>query len=370
MVTKAKTAAPVQAQQIVNAQQSDGVLTVGLDEGYGAVKVVIPNRPALIFPSVYGRAHKLNEFKSKSIATKKNDDGELTYLGDQLSDDDGDWFIGRLAQSQLKTAEQLVLRGRSANEQDIGNAARVRLMKAAIGKLLVGRKNGEAIHIRIATGLPVSHMDGAADLKTALIGLHHIHTDAADFVANIIEVIVMPQPYGTLYAQQLTPAGDVDPCFTAIRSGVVDVGTFSIDVALDDDGEFIGGESDSVEGGVHLAQQRLIAMISRKYNDTPSLAEVDEMIRTKCMRVQGKVVPIAAEVDEALQPIRDSTIALINRLWQNARQVDVIYVTGGGASIVGAAVKAANYDQAVLVENSQTANARGYLSYALFKDKA
>ena len=340
-----------------------GVLTVGLDIGYGATKAVIPDREPIVFPSVYGRAHDLNEFERTSISQKAD------YTGEQLIDDEGEWLVGRLAQSQLKAAEQLVLRGRSANESD-DNAARVRLAKVAIGKLLSGTHNGEAIHVRIATGLPVDHMGGAAELKTALIGLHHIQTDAADFVANIVEVIVMPQPYGTLYSQQLTKTGDYDLCFTATRAAVIDVGTFTIDAALDQDGEYIGAESGSVEGGVHLAQTRLISTINRDYKDTASLAEADDILRTRCIRVKGKVKNVSIQVEEALQPIRESTIALMQRLWQNARRIDVIYITGGGASDVQPTVLAAGYSQAVLVDDPQTANARGYLQYALLMDKS
>ena len=361
MVTKKQRT--VRSPMPISEPHGHGVLTVGLDIGYGATKAVMPIREPIIFPSVFGRARDLNDFERLSISQK------AAYIGEQLTDDEGDWLVGRLAQSQLKTAEQLVLRGRSANETD-DNVSRVRLAKVALGKLLSGTRNGVAIHVRIATGLPVDHMNGAAELKTALIGLHHIQTDAADFVANIVEVIVMPQPYGTLYSQQLTAAGEYDPCFTATRAAVIDVGTFTIDAALDQDGEYIGAESGSVEGGVHLAQTRLISTINRDYKDTASLAEADDILRTRCIRVKGKVRNVTLQVEDALQPIRESTIALMGKLWQTARRIDVIYLTGGGATDVQAAVIAAGYSQAVLVDEPQTANARGYLNYALFKDNA
>jgi len=359
MVSKKQTS----SARLTAEYDTQATITIGLDIGYGATKAVMPSREPIVFPSVFGRSHDFDEFERTSISQKPE------YAGEQLTDDEGDWLVGRLAQSQLKTAEQLVLRGRSASESD-DNAARVRLAKVAIGKLLSGTRNGEAIHVRIATGLPVDHMGGAAELKTALIGLHHIQTDAADFVANIIDVIVMPQPYGTLYSQQLTTAGDYDPCFTAIRAAVIDVGTFTIDAALDQDGEYIGAESGSVEGGVHLAQTRLISTINRDHKDTVGLAEADDILRTRCIRVKGKVKNVTLQVEEALQPIRESTIALMGKLWQTARRIDVIYLTGGGATDVQAAVIAAGYSQSVLVDEPQTANARGYLQYALFKEKA
>src|ERR1700694_3817977 len=167
------------------AQPIAGTYTLGLDIGYGVVKAVAPNTEPLLFPSVWGHARKI-DFGVQKI--KKD------YPNDQLTDDDGSWFIGTLAQSQLTPAEQLALRGRTANETEVGNVARVRLAKAAIAKLIKG-KSSEVVHIRIATGLPVDHMSGSEKLKSALIGQHHIKTESTDFVANVFEVMVMPQPY-------------------------------------------------------------------------------------------------------------------------------------------------------------------------------
>ena len=58
----------------------------------------------------------------------------------------------------------------------------------------------------LPVGLPVDHMRDAADLKAALTGQHLIKTDTAEIIANVDEVMVMPQPYGTIYAATLTEA--------------------------------------------------------------------------------------------------------------------------------------------------------------------
>jgi hypothetical protein len=105
-----------------------GIITVGLDIGYGVVKVVT-NEGALAFPSVMGHAREI-KFQQDSIQQK--------YPGDQISDDEGTWFVGDLALAQLPPGELLRLRGRTANEKTMGNTFRQRLAKVAIGKLVQG----------------------------------------------------------------------------------------------------------------------------------------------------------------------------------------------------------------------------------------
>jgi hypothetical protein len=125
---------------------SGGILTVGLDIGYGVTKVVTDNA-AIAFPSVAGHAREI-KFQQEALAAK--------YPGDQLTDEDGStWFVGDLALAQLPPGELLRLRGRTANEKTMGNTFRLRLAKAAIGKLAQGMSGGDVIHLRLCSGLPV-----------------------------------------------------------------------------------------------------------------------------------------------------------------------------------------------------------------------
>lgn len=210
------------------------------------------------------------------------------------------------------------------------------------------------------------HMRDATELREALVGQHRIQTDTAAFVANITSVMVMPQPYGTVYSKMLTPNGTVDPCHTATRTGVVDVGTYTVDLALDDDGEYVDSESGSVESGVFTAQERIAALLERDYRQKMSPALVESVLRTGCFRASGKVVDYKHEVQAALEPLRSATLNLMAEKWKAAKHIDVIYLSGGGAALVADALLPF-YEQAEIVKEAQLANARGYLNFALFR---
>jgi hypothetical protein len=71
------------------------ILTIGLDIGYGVVKVVTDDT-AFSFPSVTGHAREI-KFQQETIQQK--------YPGDQITDVEGDWFVGDLALAQLPPGE-------------------------------------------------------------------------------------------------------------------------------------------------------------------------------------------------------------------------------------------------------------------------
>lgn len=342
---------------MVKKRLNDSTITIGLDVGYGYTKAVAGNNITTMFPSVMSHSRDI-KFMADEIAAK--------YPGDQIVDEDGTWFIGDLAFSQSIEAELMTLRGRTADEENIGNVFRVRLARVAIGKLFPGLRNGEAVHIRLATGLPVDHMRDASGLKQALIGQHLIQTDTTHFIANITECMVMPQPYGTIYSRMLKPNGELDPCHTAIRTGVVDIGRYTIDVTLDDNGEYIEPESGSSEGGVFMALERIKGAVNGDYRYTPKDREAESILKTGCIRIDGDTINYQNVVQEAVEPVKDAALRLINSKWGTGRRVDAIYLSGGGAQLVHRPIKNA-YKQAVLVDDSQLANARGYRNFAMFK---
>jgi hypothetical protein len=337
---------------------SGGILTVGLDSGYGVTKVVTDGT-AIAFPSVAGHAREI-KFQQEALAAK--------YPGDQLTDDEGTWFVGDLALAQLPPGELLRLRGRTANEKTMGNTFRLRLAKAAIGKLAQGVSGRDVIHLRLCSGLPVDHMRDAVGLKQALLGQHLIKTDSAEVITNVTEVMVMPQPYGSAYAMMLTEKGAINVYHTYMRTGVVDVGTHTVDIILDDDGDFVDAESGSVESGVYTAQERIAAMLERDYREKMPHRIVEQVLRTGIFTASGKPVDYSHEVEEALAPLRSATLNLLSEKWQRGTTMDVIYLSGGGAELVYEQV-VEDYPQTKLVPDAQMANARSYLHYAHFASR-
>jgi plasmid segregation protein ParM len=355
MSNKRKSSNPVVSTSTALPHQP---LTIGLDIGYGVVKAVT-DEAVITFPSVAGHAREI-KFRHQDITAK--------YPGEQIIDDEGDWFIGDLALAQIPQGELLRLRGRTANEATMGNAFRLRLAKVAIGKLLSGVRNRDVVHVRLATGLPCDHMRDSGNLKAALIGQHLIKTDACEVIANVVDVMVMPQPYGSIYARMLTTNGDLNPAHTAMRTGVCDVGTYTIDVALDENGEYIDAESGSVESGVFTAQERIASALERDYRQKMPYKVIEDVLRTGMFRASGEVVNYRHEVSEALAPLRSATMGLLSEKWKAGVAVDVIYLSGGGAELVFRDVIAA-YPQTQLIKQAQLANAQGYLNYAKFAEK-
>lgn len=327
---------------------------VAIDVGYGQVKAT-DGEQTVTFPAVWGMA---TEADFQTGATAEN------YKGDDVYDDDGHWLVGYKALKHVPPNAQQNLRGRLKDETSFSHQARLRLIKAVFAKLFPKAAKGDIVQVTLATGLPVAHMGGAAAFKELLMEPIKVVTDdEREFVVQVLHMFVMPQPYGTLYRTSLLPDGRIDTSFTATRVGVVDVGTYSTDVALDDEGEYIDQQSGTIEMGVSTVQDAIIAEYKRRHSQTPGFRDVEQAIKTGYIKVYNQPESFHDVRNQAANALAKATLGLCSRLWQAGADIDIIFVTGGGASFVLQELKT-QYPQAVLVEDAEVANAIGYRLYA------
>lgn len=334
-------------------------LLVGLDIGYGVTKVVT-NAACVAFPSVWGVARDAR-FQAEELAKR--------YPGERITDDEGTFFVGDLALSQLRPEQVRYLRGRTSDETALGNVARLRLLSVALGKLMPGVRGRDAVHVTLATGLPVDHMRGAAAFKESLIGRHLVQTDDVEMIVNICKVYCLPQPYGCLYRHALTKEGALNRSYKSKRTGILDVGTFTIDVAVDDQSYFVDSESGSLESGLYIVHTAIAEVYNRDHGSMPHHTKVDDILRTGKTTVRGVEYDYREEVAQAIKNLEQAALQLVNDKWGIGDRVDTIYVCGGGAGLVFSAIKGF-YPHAVLTPNAQMANAQGYFQYGLFAGQA
>jgi len=293
-----------------------------------------------------------------------------TFPGDQITDTEGDWFVGDLALTQLLQGELVRLRGRNAN--DHGSDFRRRMMMVALGKLFAGVRGGDktVINLRVATGLPVSHMTDAAILKKELTGPHRVQTDQSDFVANIQQVMVMPQSYAALYTKTLTADGDINIHDTTTEKACIDIGTYTTDFARDQNGVYVDAESGSVEVGVYNIHERVAEELAAKYKQAFPYKVVEQVIRTKKITIAGKVEDCTEIVNTAIEIVRVPVVSKAYELWKDGLHIQEIALMGGGFLVpeITASVTEA-YKQATLMPDPQWANALGYSYYAAFAAK-
>lgn len=322
-------------------------MNIGLDIGYSAIKS-IGNGRRVTFPSVVGtpdRARFSLDGPGSSIILLEPDE---VLVG-----------AGAVLQSRhLKRRED-----RRWTESDEW----MHLALAAFTELT----SATSVELRIVTGLPVAFYSDKDKVRDRLLGEHKVRRENRKAQSlKVVDVRVIPQPFGALLAEALDDRGRIANQDLATGNiGVIDIGGKTTNLLSVHRLSEIGRETSSVSVGawgvMRAVQRRLL-------DNYPDLELRDHQVMDAMLgrqtRYYGDVVDLSAIVEGALAPMAEQVIAEATQLWDSAAGLDEILVTGGGALLMGPVIQE-HFRHARIVEEPVWANALGFWRFAKWLEK-
>jgi plasmid segregation protein ParM len=118
--------------------------------------------------------------------------------------------------------------------------------------------------------------------------------------------------------------------------------------------------------GISVAAEKLCARLRETMGIEYSLPEAMEIMRTREVKNRGKRINVSKEVDEAITPHIQGLIKTISNDY-SARliKMDHLLLAGGGASLIKQNLPSDLCEMAIVLEDSEFANVRGFFRYAV-----
>jgi plasmid segregation protein ParM len=319
---------------------------IGLDIGYGFTKATNGAKTA-IFPSVAGDVAQ-SDFGNDVIKAGK--DQVITLDGQE-------WFYGEQAQKHSRNSFALFARERT-DQQDLMGV----LFCAAMVEL------GMRGRLSLCTGLPVDWFADRKELEKLLLGEHTFEVDGDSWTVRVCRVAVVPQPFGSFFDQVLDGDGKlINAPFVRGKVGILDVGTFTCDLALSDGLEYVAKSSGSKTVAMSTVWRQVRDGIRERHGLEYDLHQIDHILRNgQTVTVQGQDQDIGDLVQPAVDALAQQVLAFARDLWGRARDFKRILLTGGGAYYIAETIKQV-YPHALVLSEPHTGNSRGFLKYAIRK---
>lgn len=318
-------------------------MNLGLDIGYSAVKAIAGGRPPVTFPSVVGTPERAR-FSLNDAA------GSEIFL--ELPDG-ATWLVGQGAVEQSRFVN------RREDRSWIESDEYYHLAMAAFTELTTAT----SIELLVVTGLPVAYYQVDRDrLHDLFLGEHRAgRPGRRQQVFRVTDCRVIPQPFGALLALALDDRGRIaDQGLATGAVGIIDVGGKTTNLLSVNRLAEIARETASVNVGAWDVAR---AVRDHLTVACPDLALRDHQVIEAVIRRQvnyyGDTVDLGAVVDEALEPMAEQVIAEATHLWNGGASLKAILVSGGGALLLGPAIKR-RFRHAQVVEDPVFANALGY----------
>jgi len=335
---------PVLATPAVSQTRRSPAMILSIDIGYGYTKGAGPDDLRFSFPSVIGTAEEI------SFAT------DLIRGGEERPIKYGDWRFFYGDQAVLQSRIQSAIFDRSR----VHDHTYKMLFVATLVEL---SKVMPDIHrLNVVTGLPVDFFGDRPQVVQSFEGTYRITADhTMEFIVD--SVIVVPQPFGSLFRELLSENGKISNSeIERGQIGIIDVGTFTTDFIVSYELRYIQRLSGSARVGWSTVVNRIQQVLDDQYMLELGPHEVDTAVQTKEVRVRGESVSLQSLIAPAITDLETAIIARARDLWGSGTHLDRILVTGGGGPHLYDAIRAA-YPHAVLLENAFWANVEGFYRF-------
>lgn len=225
-----------------------------------------------------------------------------------------------------------------------------------------------SVQLDLVTGLPVAYYDDKQIAVDRLIGEHHVQREGRNAqTITVRNVRCIPQPFGTLLAEVLNDDGQiVNPTLARGNVGVIDVGGKTCNLLSVNKLTEISRETASVNVGGWTLVRAVRDWLSREQPGLDDLRDhhLAAAIRERAIRAYGEpVVAFPRIIAEMAAELAGQIIAQASQLWNGGATLDAILVTGGGALLLGDAIRA-HWKHARVVADPVFANATGYYRLA------
>jgi len=317
----------------------------GVDLGYNAVKVVGDGRRA-VFPSAVGTPDRAR------FSLNGSDAGAIVLL------EPAHVLVGEEAVQQSRFL------ARREDRQWVESEEWYSLFLAALTELTPAT----VADVALVTGLPVAFYDDKEKVAARLLGEHRLHREGRRAqVLKVNQARVIPQPFGSLLAIVLDERGAiVDLALARSSVGVIDVGGKTCNLLSVNRLTEIGKETASVNVGGWDLVRATRQWLSQHYPGLDDLRDhtLATAIQAREMKCYGEpVAEFPALIEMLAADLAGQVIAEASHLWNGGATLDAVLVTGGGALLLGEAIRK-HWKHARLVADPVHANAVGYYKLA------
>ncbi|HZG70135.1 MAG TPA: hypothetical protein VEY51_01240 [Chondromyces sp.] len=227
----------------------------------------------------------------------------------------------------------------------------------------------EAISSVIVTGVPSNQIGTRYEdeLKKFLKSTHIATVEDQNIVVQVSDVIVIPQPVGTVMYLYLDEEGYIqNSAYETDSVCVIDIGKGTTDI------DHIKGlkrteDYHSIGKGMYDVYTRIAKAINKEHPNANANAEsVEKFFEHAKFEVSKRhIVPFEKEKQKAIQEVADELITEITRSLKSWDRFDEIVLTGGGAEVFEEYIRKVMPDIEV-IEDAQFSNTEGFYRYAKY----
>jgi plasmid segregation protein ParM len=226
----------------------------------------------------------------------------------------------------------------------------------------------ETLDVQIITGCP-SRERGTEEenqLIDAYLGTHRVNRAGVNYVINVKEVKVIPQPMGTILSMYMDPKGYIkDEVYGKGYICVMDIGSGTTDISVIKSRKLLDEYSFSIPMGMNDVYHHIAhAVNSKRTSANASIQTVERQLQNGKFKGKYKIseiktIDVKEDVELIVHTKFDYLLTKFNNFLPDLDAFDRIVLSGGGASFFEKSFKK-EMPKIALPPDTQFANVEGF----------
>ncbi|PLX89143.1 MAG: hypothetical protein C0618_01965 [Desulfuromonas sp.] len=332
---------------------------IGIDIGFGFTKAV-KGHERIIFKSILGEAAEIQYTEALLDEADKDEFLHLEFDGTSH-------FVGELAERQSNVRFFTLDQGQFVSR-----------FALPLALTAVGRLASSHVPVNLMTGLPIGHYrQHKTEFARMLTGKHAITMVGRDGsreekTININKVLVVPQPFGSLFGTMLTEEGKLkDRRFLQDKIGVIDIGFRTCDYTVSDKMRYSERGSRTTESGIARGFNIIASKLREKSGVNVELYRLYDAVEKGSIKIRGQEFDLKSLTEQVFKQLATTIANEVDRLWADDWDMDAMIITGGGGKVLEPYLRSQLTGEILPSpeqnEDQRYRNVRGYAKYGRYK---
>lgn len=247
---------------------------------------------------------------------------------------------------------------------------RYRLLFASALMKTFGHQVGqEIIYPRGVISIPVGEFNIQKDkeVRELLQGEYAIHNLSGGTLyvhLNPQDLIIIPEGLGTFWLEAFAPDGSMYERYAQGGAAVVDIGYYTTDVVLMQNGIYVVGGAQSADIGMGNVAEAVLEELRRQGAYGLDVWEVDKHLHEERIEINGRDYPLTPIVEKELMTLTERVQNFVKTTLRG-KNVRTVILGGGGGSLVEPYLK----DEWLLSVSPRRGNVEGAFEFLLRREQ-
>ncbi len=251
---------------------------------------------------------------------------------------------------------------------------RYRLLFASALWRTFGHRSGDGVlYPRGVISIPVGEFNVQKDkeVRQLLQGEYQIHgLNGASLYAQLrpSDLIIIPEGLGTFWLAAFNPDGSMDERYAHGGTAVVDLGYYTTDVVLMQDGVYVVGGAQSADIGMGTVAEAVLEDLRRQGAYGLDVWQVDESLGQEAVRVNGSAYDLSQAVQVELSALAERVLNFVNSTLRG-KNIRTVILGGGGTTLLHPYLNNGQSSNWLLSADTRRGNVEGAFAFLVRREQ-